>query len=173
MQTLWQSMSLAVGLIALAAGCDGAPVASEVGGSTAVRGIHTVSQGPGYLGANRPDKALRLTMKLTTDGVEVLSAVEAANTLNRRDRYASSPAFYRVLDAKDRVVFERGFRLETVIRSETNGPDGQIEGHFFELKEPVFRAVVPLFENTASIQFYRVGGDGSRESATLLGEVRP
>ncbi|MDD5308180.1 MAG: hypothetical protein PHU25_12735, partial [Deltaproteobacteria bacterium] len=43
----------------------------------------------------RPDSMLRLVLRLTPQGVVLVSSSEAQNTMNRRDPMADAPTFYR------------------------------------------------------------------------------
>jgi hypothetical protein len=120
-----------------------------------------------------PERILRLVLRLTPGGVETVRAVEAPGRINRRDPHRASPTFFRAVDRDERVLFERGFRLETHVRSETHGPEGDIEGRWIELAQPVFSVVVPSFEDLHAIRFFRGSRGDLGKPAELLGEVRP
>jgi hypothetical protein len=128
---------------------------------------------PGAEQAGRADRVLRLVLRLTADGVETVSAVEFPGRVNRRDPHRSSAVFFRAVDRDGRILFERGFRLETHLRSEAQGPGGMIEGRRVPLAEPVFTVALPRHPNLDAIRFFRASERGSRDEAELLGEVRP
>ncbi|MBN2670166.1 MAG: hypothetical protein JXX29_00750 [Deltaproteobacteria bacterium] len=126
-----------------------------------------------YLGNDRPSGMVKLSLKLTESGIEVLDRTEAPNSMNRRSPHEKRDTFFRVFSNTGQVLLERGFRLETEIRSESNGPDGVMEGLGVPLQEPAFSVSIPLFDNIEVVRFYRTLVGGSRDNATLIGEVRP
>jgi hypothetical protein len=156
---------LAAAMLALAVGCSaqgaGQPAAATVLPQRAVES-----------GA-RTGGMLRLVLRLTDHGVDLVSSSEAPDTMNRRDPLAGSPTFCRALSADGTVLAERGFRLETTIRSEAPGKDGTIEGARADVAEPVFTVTVPMVAGLASVRFYRARPGADRASAEVLGEVRP
>ncbi len=118
----------------------------------------------------RPERMLRAVLRLTSSGLEVVSLVEAPNTVNRRDPLRRSPAFWRSFDGQGRLLEERGVRLETELRSEAPGPDGLIEGAHVSLDEPVFDATVPLRPGLRTVRVFRAAPGTGRDRAELLGE---
>jgi hypothetical protein len=123
--------------------------------------------------ATRPDRVLRLVLRLTEDGVETVEAIEAPGRVGRRDPYRSSPGYCRGFDRDGKVLFERGLRLETHLRSEVAGPDGVIEGRRIPLEQPVLTVLVPLHDELDRVRFYRASPGASRSDAEPIGEVRP
>ncbi|MBW2278048.1 MAG: hypothetical protein JRF63_11175 [Deltaproteobacteria bacterium] len=119
------------------------------------------------------DRVLRLVLRITADGVATVKAIEAPGRIGRRDPYRASPTFYRGYDLDGRELFERGFRLETHLRSEIHGPGGVIEGTRVPLAEPVFTVIVTILKDLHSIRFYRTARGDTRRSAEPIGEVRP
>jgi hypothetical protein len=164
----------------LAAGCAVNPGGPNATASPAVEGAAPAGTADGsakgaghYLGADRPERMLKLELRLTDGGVQVLGRVEAPNTINRRSPDEKRPTFFRAVNARGDVLLERGFRMEREVRSETQGENGQIEGKRVEVEEPEFTVSVPLFDDLDAIRFYEAGPDGDRARAALLGEVRP
>ncbi|MDD5309266.1 MAG: hypothetical protein PHU25_18280, partial [Deltaproteobacteria bacterium] len=119
------------------------------------------------------DSMLRLVLRLTPQGVVLVSSSEAQNTMNRRDPMADAPTFYRALTGDGRVLAERGFRLETELRSEGPGEDGAMHGVHVPVAEPVFTVMVPKVAGLSVVRFYRAEPGGDRAAAEILGEVRP
>jgi hypothetical protein len=142
---------------------------SAQGTGSAPRAQEAVARAEGA----RADAMLRLVLRLTSGGVEILSSSEAPNAMNRRDPLAGSPTFYRALDASGAVLAERGFRLETEIRSESPGEDGKIVSARAQVAEPVFTVMVQKVEGLALVRFFRAAPGADRASAEVLGEVRP
>lgn len=159
----------AAALLALCCACSPSDPAAPTAAPSAVEDRGET----GAERADRTDRILRLVLRLTADGVELVRAVEAPGRVNRRDPHGSSPTFLRAVDPEGRVLFERGFRLETQLRFEVPGPDGAIEGQRVPLAEPVFTAALPLHPDLDAIRFYRASERGSRDEAELIGEVRP
>jgi len=172
---MFEGRFAAIALILLAASC-GAPPATGTGASpgpetAAPEAIGGVAVPPAP--ATRPAVMLRLTLRLDGDGVELLSSSEAPNTVNRRDPHRASPTFFRVIGEDGSVLEERGFRLETELRSETAGADGALEGTRVPVDDPVFSVAVPGHAGLSAVRFYRAPPGGGRDGAVLLGEVRP
>jgi len=153
---------LVYGLGASSCSAPNASPAGEPAGAAVPGGAGTVS---------RPARMLRVAARLTDGGLEVVSLVEAQNTVNRRDPLRRSPAFWRSYDGQGRLLEERGFRLETGLRSEHPGPHGELGGQQVPLDEPVFDVAVPLSFGLASVRFFRVAPGGDRERAEILGEL--
>lgn len=126
-----------------------------------------------YLGNDRPSGMMMLSLKLTESGIDVLSRTEAPNSMNRRSPHEKRDTFFRVFSSAGQVLLERGFRLETEIRSESNGPNGVMEGSGVPLREPTFSVSVPLYKDMEVVRFYRIHEGGTRENAEIIGEVRP
>lgn len=120
-----------------------------------------------------PDRMLRLTIRLTQEGADVIDVVEAPNTINRRDPHVKSRAFYRAHDSKDKVLVERGFRLEDHIRAEVPGQDGQLEGQLVPVEERIITLTVPAYDDLQVIRLYRSTTSGDRKNAALLAQIRP
>ena len=120
-----------------------------------------------------PEQILRLVLRLTPDGVETVSAVEAPGRIGRRDPYREASTFYRALDRQGRLLCERGFRLETHLRSESQGPDGTIEGERVPIAKPVFTVVVPRHPDLDRILLFGAERGEPRHTAEPIGEVRP
>ena len=131
-----------------------------------VKGVHVD-------GSERPDRMLRLTIRLAQDGAQVIDVVEAPNTINRRDPHLKSRAFYRAHDSTGEVLVERGFRLEDNIRAEVPGEDGQLEGQLVPLKERIITLTVPAYDDLQVIRLYRSTTRGDRKDAELLTQIRP
>jgi hypothetical protein len=161
---MWSGLvSLAAVLIALAiSGCE-PPTDDGVSESIALTDDATAS----------PDRILRLVLRLTDDGIETIKALEAPGRIGRRDPYRHAPTFARGYDADGRLLFERGFRLDSELRSEVHGLDGTIEGARVPLGEPLFTVVVPQHRDLDRIGFYRAARGDPRSAAELIGEVRP
>ncbi|HUT77778.1 MAG TPA: hypothetical protein VM285_08840 [Polyangia bacterium] len=122
-------------------------------------------------GSARPERMLRFVLRLSVDGLEVVSLIAADNTVNRRDPHRGSTAFWRSFDAGGSLLEERGFRLEAELRSEVPGPDGTIEGARVPLDEPVFDVAVPLRPGIKTIRFFRAAPGAGRDRAEVLGEL--
>ncbi len=123
--------------------------------------------------SERPDRMLRLTIRLTQDGAEVVDVVEAPNTINRRDPHSKSRAFYRAHDSTGEVLLERGFRMEDHIRAEVPGEDGQLEGQLVPMEERIITLTVPAYDDLRVIRLYRSTTGGDRKDAKLLAQIRP
>ncbi len=129
----------------------------------------------GAIGAQktvRHKTMLRVTLRLTENGVEVLSSVLADNTVNRRDPHRNSSTFFRVLDKDGNILVQRGFRLETTIRSETIDETGKMSGKQIPIDKPVFTLAIPLPDNAHSITLFESAPD-SDGKVTVLGEFSP
>ena len=124
-------------------------------------------------GSERPDRMLRLTIRLAQDGAEVIDLVEAPNTINRRDPHLKSRAFYRAYDSTGEVLVERGFRLEDHIRAEVPGEGGQLEGQLVPVEERIITLTVPAHDDLQVIRLYRSTTGGDRKDAALLAQIRP
>ncbi len=124
-------------------------------------------------GGERPDRMLRLTIRLGEEGAEVIDVVEAPNTINRRDPHLKSRAFYRAHDSTGEVLVERGFRLEDHIRAEVPGEDGQLEGQLVPVGERIITLTVPAYDDLQVIRLYRSTTGGDRKNAALLAQIRP
>ena len=124
-------------------------------------------------GHERPDRMLRLTIRLTEDGAEVIDVVEAPNTINRRDPHLKSRAFYRAHDSTGEILVERGFRIEDHIRAEVPGEDGQLEGQLVPLEERIITLTVPAYDDLQVIHLYRSTTGSDRKDAKLLAQIRP
>lgn len=159
----------AAALLALVCACAPSDLSEPVATRAAI-GDHG---GPGAGGAERPDRILHLVLRLTANGVETVSAIEAPGRVNRRDPHRSSSTFFRALDRNGRVLFERGLRLETHLRSEVQGADGTLDGRRVPLEEPVFTVVVPRYPDLDAIRFFHGAPGALRDTAEQIGEVRP
>jgi hypothetical protein len=153
-------------LTALACACSSA----GVGEPGPLPGASSTAQ---TAAAAEPDTILRLVLRLTDGGVEVVGAKRAPGKINRRDSYRSSSTFFRALDGEGRLLLERGFRLETEIRSETADEDGAIHGAHVAIDEPVFTVVVPAYTELDAIRFFRAPPGMPRANAVLIGEIKP
>jgi hypothetical protein len=158
-----REIALLSGALLLAAACTAGPS----GPATTVP-----DDRPRAAGEDRPERMLKLVLRLTAQGVVELGRVEAPNTMNRRSPDEKRDTFYRAVSRTGAVLLERGFRLETEVRSEIQGADGRTEGRRVEVAQPEFTVAVPLYDDLDAIRFYRAGPDGARASAALLGEVR-
>ena len=113
--------------------------------------------------------SLRLTLRLSPGGPEILSRVVSDAPVQRRDPYRNEPTFFRVYDANGWVLAARGFKLETELRCAVPATDGTLSGAHVTIEAPVVSIQVPLFAETAVIRLYRSGGP----APVLLAEVRP
>ena len=123
--------------------------------------------------SERPDRMLRLTIRLGDKGAEVIDVVEAPNTINRRDPHSKSRAFYRAHNSTGEVLTERGFRLEDHIRAEIPGEDGQLEGQLVPVEDRIITLTVPAHDDLQVIRLYRSTTGGDRKDAKLLAQIRP
>jgi hypothetical protein len=161
---------VAIGLLALCSCSSGGPAQP---GSTTGNTHHSPVNDVHVDGNERPDRMLRLTIRLTQDGAEVIDVVEATNTINRRDPHLRSRAFYRAHDSTGEVLIERGFRLEDHIRAEVPGEGGQLEGQLVPLEERIITLTVPAYDDLQVIRLYRSTTGGDRKDAELLAQIRP
>lgn len=120
----------------------------------------------------RPARMLRLVLRLTATGPEIVSVNDAPNSLSRRDPLRRAPTFFRARSASGELLFERGFALADELNVDVRAPDGSLSGAHAPLAVPVFTIAVPRFPELAVIELYRAA-DGSRQDPTLIGEVRP
>ena len=146
---------------------------SQLGADDPAPSIIATTADPSAGEIERPTRMLRLLVRLTATGPQIDSAIEADNTQNRRDPYRGSPTFFRAIDADGNTLAERGFRLETNIRSETTGEDGAMRAVRVPIDEPVFSVAVPLHQELDSVRFFRAHSGEPRDTADLIGEIRP
>jgi hypothetical protein len=117
--------------------------------------------------------SVRLTLRLSPGGAEILSRAASDASVQRRDPYRNEPTFFRVLDGAGRVLAERGFKLETELRGEVPDADGALTGTHTPLAAPVVSIQVPSFAETAVIRLYRRDAAAPNAEPVLLAEVRP
>ena len=161
------------GAVLCLVGCSSAPPTD--GSATGVEGVVSrdeVRDDGASERPSRPDKMLRLVLRLMDDGLEVISRTEAPNRTNRRDGRARHRTFYRVYAADGTVLEERGFEMARATRGEIREADGSIRGVRVPVDEPVFSVAVPLHEGWSEIRFFEAD-DVSRKDPVLLGRVTP
>jgi hypothetical protein len=115
------------------------------------------------------DGSIRLTIRLAPGGAEVISRVETDAPSQRRDPFRNEPTFFRVLDVSGRVLAERGFRLETALRSELPDADGALTGARVPLAAPIASIQVPRLAGATAVRLYRKAAPAPE----LLAEVKP
>ena len=115
------------------------------------------------------DGSVRLTIRLSPGGPEVLSRADSDQNVQRRDPYRNEPTFFRVVDGAGRVLAERGFRLETELRAEAPAADGTLAGEHVPLDAPIASLQIPRFAEAAVVRLYRRG----TAEPELLAEVKP
>jgi hypothetical protein len=158
-------------LVGLSAGACSAPTQPAAGEPSTGQGAVAVGTAAARDGTTRPGRMLRAVLRLTAAGIEVVSLTEAGNTVNRRDPLRRSTTFWRSFDSQGNLLEERGFRLETELRSEGPGPDGELTGERVTLDQPVFDVAVPLRPGLRTVRFFRAAPGGDREQADVIGEL--
>ena len=154
---------------ALAAAC--AP--SATGDPQAAAASQTAATSPGAAPSAQAEGSLRLTLRLSPGGVEILSRAVSDAPVQRRDPYRNEPTFFRVYDGAGRALAERGFRLETELRSEAPAADGTISGERVPIDAPVVSIQIPRFAEAASVKLYRRDAAAPGAEPALLAEVKP
>lgn len=162
---------LATGWLVVACSSSGPAGGAQPSSSSAAEDVKVGD--PALSGVARPDRMLRLVLRLTADGAAIVSTTEAPNTVNRRDPLHREATFFRALDDRGELLLERGFRLPLAISGERRDPAGQLDGVHAPLEDPVFTIAVPSYRGLSLIRLYRESAAGTRENPVLLGEVRP
>jgi len=154
---------------ALAAAC--AP--SATGDPQAAAASQTAATSPGAAPSAQAEGSLRLTLRLSPGGVEILSRAVSDAPVQRRDPYRNEPTFFRVYDGEGGVLAERGFKLVAELRSEVPAADGTLSGTHVPIEAPIVSIQVPLFAETAVVRLYRRDPAAPDSEPTLLAELRP
>jgi hypothetical protein len=116
----------------------------------------------------RPDTMVRLTLRLTTEGLKEISRETGRNTANRRDPHKDSPTYFVVLGEHGEELLKRGFRLERNRRLEPRPEQGINDAAILPIEEPVFSIPVPLPAGAKMIRLFEMT---PQSQATVLGEV--
>jgi hypothetical protein len=161
-------LSAALVLGAFAAALAGCAPNAAVDAPTTAPAVSAAS-----LPAATAEGSVRLTIRLTPGGAELLNRVETQELVQRRDPNRNEPTFFRVYDGEGRVLAERGFRLETELRAEVPAADGTLSGSHVPIDAPIVSMQVPLFAETAIIRLYRKDAKAPDAAPALLAEVRP
>jgi len=146
---------------------------SATGDSPAAATSATAATSPAASPAVPDGGSVRLTIRLSPGGAEVLSRVASDAPVQRRDPYRNAPTFFRVYDGAGRALAERGFRLETELRSEAPAADGTISGERVPIDAPVVSIQIPRFAEAASVKLYRRDAAAPGAEPALLAEVKP
>ena len=160
------SLLAAAALCAL--GCAPAATTGDAPSTTAPRAAAPAS--------SEASGSLRLSIRLTSIGPQIISRVASRARVNRRDPYKDAATFYRAYDKAGRLVAERGFVLETDRHVDIAADDGSLTGAHAQVEEPVMTLQIPLAGSEIDVvRLYRRGGDGKGPDAApeLIGEVRP
>ena len=157
-----------IATLAAALFAAGACAPSATGDPEAAAAGNAATQ-PAATATSEADGSLRLTIRLSPGGPEILSSATSGEPVQRRDPYRNEPTFFRVYDGEGGVLAERGFKLETELRSEIPAADGALSGERVPLDVPVVTLQIPRFESAAVVRLY-LRGEAEPE---LLAEVRP
>jgi hypothetical protein len=128
---------------------------------------------PGATPAAQAGGSLRLTLRLSAGGPEILSRAVSDAPVQRRDPYRNEPTFFRVYDGAGRALTERGFKLVTALRSEVPAADGTLSGEHVPIETPIVSIQVPRFPDAAVIRLYRRDATAPNAAPELLAEVKP